>query len=163
MRPDSWPRTNKVWGGTKLYGDDSSGVVDTPAKLLSLKDVAAAGLFPKLHDKTHVKACLNPPESDFVLGDDTLAPTPGPPPDCGNGWWNYSINNCTYWVPPPTEPPAPINLTALNITLPSCPEEGGSSALQAGGIGVIVGVVVAFIGGKLFGNNRRQGYSEIPN
>jgi hypothetical protein len=50
-------------------------------------------------------ACLNPPETDFVLGDATVAPTPGPPPDCWPGWWNATIDDCTYWVPPPTDSP----------------------------------------------------------
>jgi hypothetical protein len=79
----------------KLYDDDSVGVIDTPAKLLSLQDVAEAGLFPNLDkDIPAQSACLNPPENDFMMGDKTLAPTVGPPPDCGNGWWNYTTEKC---------------------------------------------------------------------
>ena len=81
----------------KLYddGNDSSyaGVLDSPFKLLSLKDIAAAGLFPDITNGEGtipaVDACLNPPVNDFALGDDTLQPTMGPPPDCGDGWWNF--------------------------------------------------------------------------
>ena len=73
--------------------DDDSGTL-TPAKLASLRDVVRAGLFPKNFDVDG--ACLNPPENDFVLGDDTLAPTLGPPPDCGNGWWNYTTLQCKF-------------------------------------------------------------------
>ncbi|KAI2489801.1 hypothetical protein MHU86_24795 [Fragilaria crotonensis] len=83
----------------KLYGEKHVGVIDSPAKLLSLKDVSAAGLLPPLDGASTSLACLNPPASDFVLGDDTLAPSPGPPPDCGNGWWNFDLQACEYWVP----------------------------------------------------------------
>jgi hypothetical protein len=80
----------------KLYDeDDDAGVIDSPAKLLSLKDVVAAGLFPNLKKEFPAKsACLNPPVNDFALGDETLAPTPAPPPDCGNGWWNSTTDKC---------------------------------------------------------------------
>jgi hypothetical protein len=79
----------------KLYTNDNVGVLDEPAKLLSLQDVVKAGLFPSLDKKipAHL-ACLNPPENDFILGDETLSPTMGPPPDCGNGWWNYTTEKC---------------------------------------------------------------------
>lgn len=81
----------------KLYDDDNVGIIDTPAKLLSLQDVSEAGLFPDLDkDIPAHSACLNPPENDFVLGDETLAPTQGPPPDCGNGWWNATTDKCKY-------------------------------------------------------------------
>ena len=81
----------------KLYKSDHVGIIDEPAKLLSLKDVNEAGLFPNLKkDIPAQTACLNPPDNDFMLGDDTLAPTMGPPPDCGNGWWNYTTSKCKY-------------------------------------------------------------------
>ena len=66
----------------KLYGDDGKvGVIDSPAKLLSLRDVAKAGLFPSLDKSIPAKtACLNPPENDFAMGDATLSPTLAPPP-----------------------------------------------------------------------------------
>jgi hypothetical protein len=80
----------------KLLNNDSVGVIDRPEKLLALQDVVEAGMFPEL---TGIKipaqeACLNPPVNDFVLGDDTLAPSTGPPPDCGNGWWNFEAEKC---------------------------------------------------------------------
>lgn len=79
----------------KLYDDDTVGVLDNPAKLLALKDVSEAGLFPNLKKDFPAKlACLNPPVNDFMLGDETLAPSMGPPPDCGNGWWNYDTKQC---------------------------------------------------------------------
>ena len=148
----------------KLHSkEEDVGVLDTPSKLLSFRDVAAAGLVPSLtksRDNKHiVQACLNPPTADFILGDDTLAPTAGPPPDCGNGWWNASINNCTYWVPPPE--PAPELTT--NVTA-ACADAAVSSvsSLQAGGVGLVVGLVAAWVGTKVLGGGRRQGYSEIP-
>ena len=81
-----------------LDSDESStDVVDDPAKLLSLRDVVKAGLFPDLASSFPAQSsCLNPPKNDFVLGDDTLAPTMGPPPDCGNGWWNSTTSQCEY-------------------------------------------------------------------
>eukprot|EP00934_Nitzschia_sp_Nitz4_P008842 Nitzschia sp. Nitz4//scaffold108_size72880//29414//31332//NITZ4_005813-RA/size72880-augustus-gene-0.27-mRNA-1//1//CDS//3329532663//8832//frame0 len=94
----------------KLYGSTyTDGRLDSPAKLLSLSDVWEAGLFPTLTDSKveTLNPCLNPPVNDFVLGDDTLAPTMGPPPDCGYGWWNYTTEKCDYWVPPPEPTPAP--------------------------------------------------------
>ena len=76
----------------KLYDSSNEGVIDIPAKLFSLKDVVSAGIFPDMDGIPAVDACLNPPENDFMLGDDTLAPTMGPPPDCGDGWWNFTTS-----------------------------------------------------------------------
>jgi hypothetical protein len=65
---------------------DPDSILDQPAKLMALKNVVAAGLFPSLkHTNDYSQACLNPPLDDFVMGDATLSPTPAPPPDCGNG------------------------------------------------------------------------------
>ena len=83
----------------------SDGTMDDPSKLLSLREVAKGGLFPDLaigmigtSSATSVfpaqTACLNPPLNDFVLGDDTLSPTLAPPPDCGNGWYNFTTSQC---------------------------------------------------------------------
>ena len=135
----------------KLHGGDDSasdGEIDDPAKLLSFKDVAAAGLMPSLKkDSPAALACLNGPELDFILGDETEAPTPGPPPDCGNGWWNFTTSQCDYWIPPPPpkcEPSA------------SGHRELGLAAL-GGAVGTaIVGAIVLKIGG------RRSGYSPLP-
>ena len=97
----------KLWDhhGSSLDYD----TIDSPAKLLSLKAILKAGLLPDLTSDSlsddMAMACLNPPETDFVLGDATLAPTPGPPPDCWPGWWNATIDDCSYWVPPPTDSP----------------------------------------------------------
>ena len=96
----------------KMY-DDSSGaadsdksIIDVPAKLLCLRDVVDAGLMPSLKSlRKSGMACLNGPKDDFAMGDETLAPTPSPPPDCGNGWWNSTTLQCDYWVPPPPTPP----------------------------------------------------------
>lgn len=128
----------------KLYGSNSSdaGVLDAPNKLLALKEVAAAGLMPSLFDLDKPityplgkdsppvgLACLNPPLSDFILGDATLAPTPAPPPDCGNGWWNFTTEKCDYWIPPPPPTPAPTvacpvctNNTVVITEPADCPE-----------------------------------------
>ena len=74
----------------KLYDDTSSsssgGTIQHFAQLMSFKDVYAAGLMPPL-EEGHTEACLNPPVSDFVMGDATYAPTAAPV-DCGYGWWN---------------------------------------------------------------------------
>ena len=98
----------KLWGGGKKDDIDYS-VLDSPTKLKSLKAVMKAGLVPSGKDWKHEalldEACLNPPEPDFTLGDATLAPVPAPPPDCSPGWWNATIQDCTYWVPPPTDSP----------------------------------------------------------
>ena len=101
-------------------GVERAGVIDKPAKLLSLRDVYTRGWFPTIdvnatgaETKELSLACLNPPENDFVLGDETLAPTAGPPPDCGNGWWNASTSQCDYWVPPPFNASECPNTTIL--------------------------------------------------
>lgn len=133
----------------KLYGEKHVGVIDSPAKLLSLKDVSAAGLLPPLDGASTSLACLNPPASDFVLGDDTLAPSPGPPPDCGNGWWNFDLQACEYWVPPTPAPtvacPTPLTNTAL---------------VQAAAGGGAVALLLGFVGLRLFG--RSGGYTTLP-
>ena len=83
----------------KTQAMNSDGVMDDPSKLLSLREVAKGGLFPDLTTGITTvfpaqTACLNPPLNDFVLGDDTLAPTMAPPPDCGNGWYNFTTSQC---------------------------------------------------------------------
>ena len=141
----------------KLHGDgssdDTSGVIDTPAKLLSLRDVAAAGLMPSLKKESVASfACLNGPEPDFILGDETLAPTPGPPPDCGNGWWNFTTSKCDYWIPPPPPKCEPSD----DMIAPSHKALGLAALGGAAGTAIIGAVVL-----KLFGG-RRGGYSELP-
>jgi len=117
----------KLWGGGGKDNDiiDYS-VLDSPAKLKSLKAVMKAGLVPSGDDwKDEAlldEACLNPPEPDFTLGDATLAPVPAPPPDCSPGWWNASIQDCTYWVPPPTDSP---------VACPVCEECPDTNAAAA--------------------------------
>lgn len=155
----------------KLYGGsndkDDLEVIDHPAQLLALKNVAAAGLFPSLHDKVPAQlACLNPPVNDFLLGDATLSPTPGPPPDCGNGWWNYDLKACEYWIPPaPTAQPTPLPTThwptAAPVVCPDPPFTYGS-LVMAGGAGALVAVLVGFVWNKFCGSRRREGYSEVP-
>jgi hypothetical protein len=156
----------------KLYNDDDNtvGVLDSWAKLLSFRDVAAAGLMPNnLRDNMDPLACLNPPIADFILGDDTLAPTPGPPPDCGNGWWNASIHDCTYWIPPsPTAVPTRAPVTAMPIvpcptTCPSCTPFNSRSSMEVGVAGFLLGaVVMAIYHHCVTSRHRRDGYSDIP-
>mmetsp|Transcript_9770 Transcript_9770/g.27088 ORF Transcript_9770/g.27088 Transcript_9770/m.27088 type:complete len:597 (+) Transcript_9770:139-1929(+) len=150
----------------KLYtdeDDDSVGVLDTPAKLLSLRDVVAAGLFPDMNNDTvALDACLNPPEADFAMGDTTYAPTMGPPPDCGNGWWNYTTEKCDYWIPPPEPTPSPTK------GCPVCDECGKDAAAALGTsgallVGVIVGGLVTGLVMRALGNDKRSEYTPIPN
>jgi hypothetical protein len=85
----------------KLYKEDPKtvDVIDEPAKLWTLKNVAAAGLLPSLTSAAPGQlGCLNPPVNDVALGDNTLAPTAGPPPACkDNGWWSEEKGKCEYW------------------------------------------------------------------
>jgi hypothetical protein len=106
-----------IFAAWKVSSDETAaGTIATPAQLHSFKAVSATGLFPDLHSyvvgsdtlEDDLPACLNPPLDDFILGDETLSPVPAPPPDCGNGWWNYTIQDCSYWVPPPPPPPCPV-------------------------------------------------------
>jgi len=135
--------TYSAW---KVDGGEE-GALDDPARLLSLRDVAAAGLLPPL-DGTNATAlgaaCLNGPVADFVLGDDTLAPTPGPPPDCGNGWWNATTEQCDYWVPPP-EPPKPTDWPAL---------------CKGAGVGAILALGAGWGAKKIMGKS--EGYQALP-
>jgi hypothetical protein len=130
-------------------GKEKKGVIDVPAKLLSLQDVSANGLIPSLIEKKENRtmawinetgswpldlACLNPPANDFVMGDKTLAPTMGPPPDCGDGWWNFTTEKCDYWIPPPFNFTACPNTTVIY----ECPmddstneKDGSTSAIPA--------------------------------
>ena len=144
----------------KLLGnddEDSSDFIDTPAKLLALKNVAAAGLMPSLdgEDDSLSLACLNPPESDFTLGDATLSPTPGPPPDCDPGWWNATTEVCDYWIPPPT--PAPCNATSFEIATAGANAKELSLAAIGGALAAtILGSIIL----KLRGGD--QGYQRLP-
>ncbi|GAX24520.1 hypothetical protein FisN_18Lh074 [Fistulifera solaris] len=159
----------------KLYTDDDNtiGVLDSWAKLLSFRDVAAAGLMPNLRDHMDpLLACLNPPIADFILGDDTLAPTPGPPPDCGNGWWNASIQDCTYWIPPaPTAVPTRAPITAMpTLPCPTCPSCTSTTTFNSSSMDTTVGVAGFLLGVVVMAiyqcvtrsRHRRGGYDEIP-
>jgi len=183
----------------KLWGTDpeSLGVLDTPAKLLALQEVDAAGLMPSLFDmdipityplKKHASspvglACLNPPENDFAMGDATFAPTPAPPPNCGNGWWNFTTSKCDYWIPPPPPTPAPTkacpvcpNASDLCASymddvnsptipdasmLPEVPAADGGLPTKAFFSGAGVAVVIYFILNKIVGGRRREGYESV--
>eukprot|EP00536_Pseudo-nitzschia_multiseries_P003569 jgi/Psemu1/252742/estExt_Genewise1Plus.C_560038 len=149
--------------------DEANGrIVDHPADLLSLKAVAGAGLFPDLSGSLVPAkgACLNPPQNDFVLGDDTLSPTMGPPPDCGNGWWNYTTSKCDYWVPPPEPTMAP---TAACPVCDDCStidvDDRLTTAVLMGA--VIAGIASTLICGVLYKvmveMKKRTEYSPIPN
>ena len=148
----------------KVYGADETGDIDSPDKLMSLKDVAKAGLFPDL--KTGIpakKACLNPPENDFILGDATLSPTAGPPPDCGNGWWNYTIGNCSYWIPPP--PPTASPTMACPICDDCITDTSAMlvpSDYQLFGGGIVLGAILGVLVAKFGLSNKRNDYQTIP-
>jgi hypothetical protein len=153
----------------KLFADDDTpDLIDDPAELLALKNVAAAGLFPSLKKrKPAAFACLNPPEADFVLGDDTLAPSAAPPPACVEGcWWNFDINDCECWIPPSA---APVT-SAPTQPCPECPlcppapytqQDLRKSAVTGAIGGAAVGLVVTFLLLKICGRNS-GGYSQIP-
>jgi len=154
----------------KLYNDDNAnGLIETPAELLSLKDVAAAGLMPSLLKAKPVQlACLNPPIPDFGLGDATLSPTPGPPPDCGNGWWNFETKQCDYWIPPPDPTPSPsVSLSpsigpcpvCLECPVPSTYPNNQALALSAT-VGAVVALLLSAIVKKCRGGDR--GYATLP-
>lgn len=136
----------------KLYGEDTdgvkNGVLNTPAKLLCLSDVAAAGLMPGLDITSNSSAlgaaCLNGPLVDFIMGDDTFAPTPAPV-DCGEGWWNAQTLQCDYWVPPPPAPKPPMDKTTL-VT--------GAVA------GAVVALLLSWVVKKMSGRN--EGYQTLP-
>lgn len=148
----------------KLYGEHKVGIIDGPAKLLSLKDVAAAGLFPDLEASIPAqKACLNPPENDFILGDATLSPTMGPPPDCGNGWWNYTTMKCDYWIPPPPPTPAPTVACPVCETCQPLVAQGYNLPIASGVVGAIIGAIIGAAVAKFGFSNRRDEYQTIPN
>jgi hypothetical protein len=167
----AWKVSNKNNAG------DSGSAIQTPLDLLSYRNVYNAGL---LHKTTDTLACLNPPLADFVLGDKTLSPTPAPH-DCGNGWWNESIQDCTYWVPPVTIPPTPCptcevcNVTAaVAVTQPEVhavdtgAPTSGSMLLESDTVklagsfvgGAALAAMVAY--GLMRRGNRRAEYSAIP-
>jgi hypothetical protein len=164
----------------KLFDEDpdAEDVLDRPSKLYALRNVAKSGLFPSLRHTSgahYKRACLNNPESDFVLGDDTLAPTPGPPPDCGNGWWNYDTLQCDYWIPPipptpcPTVEPIPTceNDGFWSPDLGSCdycPEPLTRAALMRSGlVGVTIGLLAGLVITGLWHRRRRPpGYTAVP-
>lgn len=185
----------------KLWGTDpqKDGVLDVPSKLLSFKDVVAAGLMPSLfqldfpitfplEDQSPLKlACLNAPNADFIMGDATYAPTPAPPPSCGNGWWNFTTAKCDYWIPPITEPPtssptsAPcpvcksvsplLSLVGDNTgqtTINSGYTHDSSSLIRVSHVvevffpGVLLSVLVSIFVYRILGSGRRNGYVEVP-
>ena len=143
----------------KLYGEKETGVIDSPAKLLCLKDVAAAGLLPSLKSssKSIAGTCLNGPEADFELGDDTLAPTESPPPDCGYGWWNATTKKCDYWIPPV---PTPMPTEKPTMPCPSCEETSTMALVQSAAVGAVVALVLNWGVKKMFGG--RDGYETLP-
>ncbi|KAL3769826.1 hypothetical protein ACHAWO_011316 [Cyclotella atomus] len=151
------------FSGWKLYGDDNSdsGVIDSPAKLSCLRDVAAAGLLSSLKptgndSKSVAASCLNGPKADFVLGDATLAPTPGPH-DCGYGWWNATTLKCDYWIPPP---PTPFPTEKPTMPCPSCEEKGTVVLVQSAAVGAVVALVLNWAVKKMLGG--RDGYETLP-
>eukprot|EP00986_Skeletonema_menzelii_P004921 scaffold1723_cov144-Skeletonema_menzelii.AAC.3 len=137
----------------KLYGDHGSGDM-TPAKLMCLRDVAAAGLLPPMEDTNELGSfCLNGPANDFTMGDETYAPTPAPV-DCGNGWWNETIGDCSYWIPPPP------TAAPTKETCPSCKGAGAKEMSVAAAAGAVAALVLNLVMKKCMrGNN---GYEVLP-
>ena len=134
----------------KLWEEDTDGlensVMNTPAKLLCLRDVAEAGLIElsSMSNSSELgMACLNGPQADFVMGDNTYAPTPGPH-DCGNGWWNDTTLQCDYWIPPPPAP-KPTDYPAL---------------LKGAAGGAAVALLASWLVKKMSGRN--AGYQTLP-
>jgi hypothetical protein len=146
----------------KLYDQDdaaTTGVIDTPAKLLCLRDVASAGLIPSLETSTSslASSCLNGPQPDFVLGDATLSPTESPPPDCGYGWWNATTKKCDYWVPPP---PTPMPSVRPTMPCPSCEESSVMAMVLSAAGGAVVALLLNWVVKKMMGG--RDGYETLP-
>ena len=172
---DAW----KVWKDDEddENEDGADESVARPDQTYALKNVMAAGLFPSLHgtnSATLKLACLNNPADDFGLGDDTLAPSPGPPPDCGPGWWNFETQQCDYWIPPtpcPTLEPLPTCDEPGAFWSPelgtcdTCPAPLTKTALvHSSGIGAAVGLILGVAAWQLVGRRRReQGYDAVPN
>jgi len=177
-----WSYSSWKLGDAKIGSGSGGSTIDHPNKLLSLQDVVSVGLFPELNTTTAATApmaCLNPPENDFILGDDTLAPTASPPPDCGNGWWNSTTSKCDYWIPPPeptmspTEPcPVCVDCSTQNFTvfgmnyehsqLSPSPSPTHKELLTAG----LIGAGIAFLLGtvyKYFSGGFKKDYTPIPN
>lgn len=141
------------FSGWKLYGDDGTGDI-TPAKLMCLRDVAAAGLLPPMEDTNELGTfCLNGPANDFAMGDETFAPTSAPI-DCGYGWWNETIGNCSYWIPPPPTPaPTPT-------PCPSCKGTGAQEMALSAAAGAVIALVLNSVMKKYMRGN--DGYEVLP-
>ena len=73
-----------------------------------------------------------------------------------SGWWNYTLNDCSYWVPPVTEAPS---LASAQLATPA-PVDKAPLALAAGA-GAIVALAIGAVILKLRGR-RSEGYSTIP-
>ena len=156
----------------KLYKEDPKrvDVIDEPAKLWALKNVAAAGLMPSLTDPSPAQyGCLIPPINDVILGDDTMAPTAGPPPACDGGWWSEEKGKCDYWIPPtpcPTSAPFPEcdggYYSPDSQECEYCPKPltPGAQVRAATG-GAVAAILLGAIVLKLM-SRRRTGYSEVP-
>lgn len=163
----------------KLLGD-SEGILETPASLLSLKDVAAAGILPSLtsEDAGIQLACLNPPLADFGLGDDTLSPSLAPPPACDGGWWDPAEEACAYWIPPTPCPTGEPQIVYVNDTS-ACDgflelgmanpavtmnAEQPYHVSSVGMSSLVVGVVIGGLLMTVFQRRGRQhGYFDVPN
>ena len=141
----------------KLLGEESNGVIDSPGKLLCLRDVVAAGLLPSLSTHGDGASCLNGPKADFAMGDLTHAPTESPPPDCGYGWWNATTKKCDYWIPPA---PTPMPTDKPTIPCPSCEDMGTKEMIQAGVAGAVIALVLNWLVKKM--NGRGDGYQSLP-
>ena len=146
------------FSGWKLYDSQESGVIDSPAKLLCLRDVAAAGLLPSLKtsSKSVAVSCLNGPQADFELGDATLAPSIGPH-DCGYGWWNETTHKCDYWIPPA---PTPFPTERPTMPCPSCEETSTVALVQSAAAGAAVALFLNWAVRKMIGG--RGGYETLP-
>jgi len=207
----SWKvgNTNNNNNSNNHKDEDGDRVIEQPVQLLAFQQVVQAGVFPDLLSNgttattpgttttttgTNTKvisvvapdACLNPPDNDFALGDATLAPTPGPIPDCGKGWWNATTTKCDYWVSPvtlaptlsPTQPCPDCQKCTELLTPPSPPppppasttnsnSSSSTMALLMAGLGgaamvLILGVIHHYCIGPGNSNKKRKEYEEIP-
>jgi len=152
------------FSGWKLIGDKKGGKergIKTPANLLCLRDVAAAGLMPPLDSTSEVElSCLNGPVADFMMGDETYAPTPMPI-DCESlgGWWDESIGNCAYWIPPeptmsPTDKPT--------MPCPSCDGLSTSTMIMVSAGGAVVALLLQWLYQKVIGGRNGGRYQSLP-
>ncbi len=75
-----------------------------------------------------------------------------------NGWWNYTINDCSYWIPPPPTPQP----TVAPFACPSCDTQPLStkSMVSAALVGAVAALALNWLVKKMCG--RGDGYTSLP-